>query len=243
MNSQTRHQSRRVSTRALLVLATAAAITGCDLDGLIPADSSPGTQWYAKHAKGWTKWVMEQPWSTGPVTDPTGAACASDQSGKVWYLAGTSGGPTVRTCEIPANKALFFPLINYWLIAPPDLVDTPEEEAGALAFVASYFAENREYTCTVTLTVDGESFFDTYEEHDEALWTAVDDPFTVNLDDDNFTGGPGGVRDFTVVAGHWALLTPLSPGEHTIVLGGTQCDGDDVLFETQVTYNLIVAED
>jgi hypothetical protein len=232
-----------VSTRAFLVLAAAAAITGCDLDGLITADSRPGTGWYAKHAKRWMKWVMEQPWSTGPVTDTTGAACASGQSGKVWYLAGTSSGTAERTCEVPANKALFFPLVNSWVVAPPELVDTPEEEADALAFVAGYFASNRAATCALTLTVDGETFFDTLEEHDEALWTSIEDPFTIDLDDDNFAGAPGGTRDFTVVAGHWALLTPLPPGEHTIVLGGTRCDGEDILFDTQVTYNLIVADD
>jgi hypothetical protein len=233
----------RAATRAVYLLTAAATIAGCDFDGLVTADSPPGTQLYAKHARGWIEWVMEQPWSTGPVTDTTGAACASDQSGKVWYLAGTDAGPAERTCEIPAHKALFFPLINYWVIPPPHLVDTPEEEADALAFVAEWFAENHAYTCTLTLTLDGEPFFETYEEHDEALFTAVDEPFSVDLDDDNFLGGPGGERPFAVVAGHWALLTPLSPGEHTLVLGGTQCDGEEILFETQVTYHLIVADD
>jgi hypothetical protein len=48
-----------------------------------------------------------------PLTDTTGEHCAQRQVDTVWFLGGSpSTDPVVRTCEIPAGKSLFFPLIN-----------------------------------------------------------------------------------------------------------------------------------
>jgi len=48
--------------------------------------------------------------------DPTGEFCHVGQSGPVFFLAGNFGGTTVRHCTVPAGKALFFPILNYFWV-------------------------------------------------------------------------------------------------------------------------------
>jgi hypothetical protein len=209
-------------------------------DPLIHQDHPLGAFLYEQLAKGWLRWAMGQPYSTGPITDPTGASCGIDQHGPVFYLAGTDGGPATRECTIPRNKALYFPLINSWAIPPEEFVDTPEELEAFIEFGHRYFPENREFTCTLTLRLDGEEVLADTAERDEELWTDVLEPFPVVLDDDNFSGGPGGFRSSALTGGHYALLKPLSRGDHTLELGGVQCEGEEIFFETSATYTLHV---
>src|SRR4051812_7253552 len=84
---------------------------------------------YSALAVAWWQYVLRQPTATNPLLDQTGANCASDQSGAVFFLAGTGGsGTATRTaCAIPAGKQLFFPLVNAFDVhTPGDGLDTPE---------------------------------------------------------------------------------------------------------------------
>src|SRR4051812_24180263 len=51
----------------------------------------------------WWQWAFSFPADRSPVTDPDGRFCAEGQSGKVWFLAGTTGGTATRTCTIPTG--------------------------------------------------------------------------------------------------------------------------------------------
>ncbi|MFV8753267.1 hypothetical protein ACNOYE_22185 [Nannocystaceae bacterium ST9] len=230
---------------AALLASLVLTSTGCDKVGPLILQSSEQTeQAYAELAKRWLEWTMGQPWSTGPVTDPTGEACGNDQQGKVWLLAGTSGGPVERDCTIPAHKALFFPLINRWVIPNIDGVDTPEEAAEWLAWAPGYFASKRASTCGLTLKIDGEDILEDTAALDAELYVEVLEPFEVFLDDDNWAtqyGKPGGEYPFALVDGHYALLEPLEPGDHVLEFGGKTCNAQGVVtFETRATYNLHV---
>jgi hypothetical protein len=50
------------------------------------------------------QWALSIPTAENPVVDATGAKCMVGQRGKYWFLA--------RTCTVPANVKLFFPVIN-----------------------------------------------------------------------------------------------------------------------------------
>src|SRR5437773_9144834 len=78
---------------------------------LYPLDSQPFGIGYIRGAEGFHKLLYEEPTNTNIATDTSGKYCALDQSGPLWYLAGTAGGAVVRSCSVPAGKALFFPLI------------------------------------------------------------------------------------------------------------------------------------
>ncbi|APR87964.1 Hypothetical protein A7982_13313 [Minicystis rosea] len=210
-------------------------------DPLILQDTPQGARRYEKLAEGWLRWSMALPISTGPISDTTGESCDMGQSGHVWYLAGTFGGPVVRECHIPKNKELYLPLINFWAIPPTEYVDAPEELAEFVAFAEEWFPANRAAVCSLTLRLDGEDLLEDTAEIDQELWVDVLDPFKVRLNDDNYSGGPGGKRPAALIAGHFARLEPLSPGHHTLEFGGAQCENGETVFETSAVYDLHVS--
>ncbi|APR80801.1 Hypothetical protein A7982_06148 [Minicystis rosea] len=211
---------------------------------LLPATSPLLKELYQIEAKGWLKWGMGLPFSTGPITDTTGAACHQGQSGPVFYLAGTTGGDVTRNCTISRGDFLFLPLVNRWVIPTAEQVDTPEELADYLSFVNDYIPAQRPHTCHLHISLDGQPLLTTEADLDEKLWAQVLKPFSVTLNDDNFAsqyGRPGGVSPAAVTAGHYALLRPLSHGNHVLEFGGAVCDDDDsIVFETSATYHLTV---
>ena len=209
---------------------------------LVLQDTPQHQQKYVHDTKGWLKWAMALPWSTGPVLDTTGAACAQGQDGPVWYLAGTAEGDVVRDCTIPSDKKLFFPLRNTWSVPPAQFVDTPDEVANFVAFFTDYFPEDRAETCTLSLKLDGHDLLPDFASLDANLWVQILDPFKVFLNPiDNFEGDAGGHMPAALVDGHYALLKPLSPGDHTLEFSATQCTVEDgTYFETAATYHLHV---
>jgi hypothetical protein len=146
-----------------------------------------------------------------------------------------------RSCAIPADTFLYFPLINWWITAPAQFVDTPEEVADLVHFAHGYFPRNRGAVCSLTLRVDGQDVLANQGLLNAKLWVDTYDPFPVTLDDDNFFGGTGGLIPAALTAGDYALLSPLSPGHHTIELGGAQCEHGELSFETSAVYDLVVA--
>ncbi|NUP05010.1 MAG: hypothetical protein HOW73_03000 [Polyangiaceae bacterium] len=209
-------------------------------DPLVHQDTPGHVNLYENLAEGWLAWAMGNPWSTGPIADPTGAQCALGQEGSVFYLAGTPGGAATRSCTVPADTILYFPLINLWSTPRPELVDEPAELASFTSFFEGFFPQYRSSICELTLKLDGADIAGSTVDLDEELWVDVLEPFGVTLDDDNFQGSPGGDYPAALIAGHFALLHPLSPGEHTLELGGAQCEKKKVVFETSVVYHLTV---
>ena len=77
-----------------------------------PVGSKPYGLTYGDWTAKWWKWTISLPKNINPGGDTTGKDCALKQSGPVWFLAGTFGGAAIRTCTIPAGKAIMLPLIN-----------------------------------------------------------------------------------------------------------------------------------
>ena len=206
---------------------------------LVLQDSPLGEQTYEQLSAQWTQWAMSNPWSTGPINDPTGAACAMGQDGLVWFLAGTSGGDAVRECTVPSLQPIFFPLVNYFNTPPNQYVNSKKKEADYIDFFTGWFADYREQVCSVTLRVDGVDVIASQEELADATWVDVLDPFPVYMNEDNWGGFKEGWVNKALTAGHWALLL-LPPGDHTVELGGTVCWNDGEVFDVGVVYDLHV---
>ena len=69
----------------------------------------------------WWQWVLSIPTPENPVLDTTGDKCAVGQHGSVWFLASNSGGTTMRTCSVPEDKLLFFPIITIVNVDTPNV--------------------------------------------------------------------------------------------------------------------------
>lgn len=244
-----------ISSCILLALASGCATPDAAVDSdeevdsaaqaIGPAEVNPAT---VAQAKGWLTWAFGQAWSTGPVLDTTGAACASGQSGSTWFLAGTTGGPVTRSCTIPANKTLVVPLINRWIVFRPEAYPDADAVAKAQNMADNYLKQQLARTCGLTLKVDGVEVAGTFDEMYENLYVEERTPFTVTLyPGDNFVtpfGVPSGINGGDMpaeTAGHYAEIEPLSPGDHVIELGGKTCQNkNQVIFETSATYLLHV---
>ena len=101
----------------LMVLTTIAFAQGGNPNPrVLPVHSSPFGSTYGEWSARWWQWVLSVPAATNPLNDTTGAQCAQGQTGKVWFLAGTFVGPVTRTCTVPQGKALFFPILNLFLV-------------------------------------------------------------------------------------------------------------------------------
>jgi hypothetical protein len=81
---------------------------------IFPPDSQPYGLSYGEWTAKWWQWAHSIPTENNPQLDETGEDCAQsqNQTGPVWFLAGTGGGSAERTCTVPAGKAILIPIIN-----------------------------------------------------------------------------------------------------------------------------------
>jgi hypothetical protein len=189
---------------------------------------------------GWLRWANAQPWLDGAIADTTGEKCGLDQAGPVWYLAGTSGGPTVRECDVPLGKKLFFPLVNRWCVFPDEFYENDEQIASDIELIKQYFFDfEHENLCSLTLRIDGQEVRPDLESLDEDFYIQVLEPFELDLHDEHWAPDAfeGGIMP-AIGAGHYALVQPLTPGDHVIEFGGGICG--EYPFSTSVTYLLHV---
>jgi hypothetical protein len=183
---------------------------------------------YGEWSAEWWQWVLSIPAADSPIADTTGTNCTQQQSGPVFYLAGTAGtGPVTRNCTVPAGKALFFPILNALFGAA--VGDCNPTNPGVVCNIATLRKSTAESMNSVTLqaAIDGKAVKDLDQQRVQSpvLTITLPDnpPFTPNVSD-----------------GYWLLLSPLSAGKHTIYFKGVVTAGPFKDFVVEVTYNLIV---
>jgi hypothetical protein len=232
---------KRESIKLLLVIALAAALVlfANELGGLAlagPVDPNvyaPGTgpfnstygEWSAK----WWQWVLSIPFDSSPMSDETGQNCSIGQQGPVWFLAGTSGGSAERSCTIPSNTAIFFPILALECSKGEFPTYTDED---LIACTRSGF----ERIINMDLTVDGVPISDLYRYETESP------PFMVTFPENNVYGVPPGETEARAY-GYYVLLKPLSEGAHEIEFDSAFVDYTEFGTEnyaTHVKYNLTI---
>ena len=228
---------------ALLVLAaqtTVVRAAGGDNGNpnLLPPQSHPYGKTYGDWGAEWYKWVYSFPVAKNPIQDPTGEFGSLNQSGPVWFLAGTFGvgGPVERTITIPTGKGIFFPIFSYFNDYPcPDSTFHPAPGQTLEAFLAAGAAAVIDQATALGVQVDGVELQHPFNYRAAShLVTFTADPSWVALDP-CVTGQP----QFGVSDGYWVMLAPLPKGEHTIhILASANAFG--LLFD--VTYHITVAK-
>jgi hypothetical protein len=166
-----------------------------------------------------------------PVLDTTGANCAVGQRGRVWFLAGSFGSdPVVRTCNVPEGRALFFPVINFAHFGFP--TDPPITVAEMEAILDP-----------IRQATGLEVLVDDVPVGRLSRYFVVSPVFSVVAPADNiytaFGVTAGELLYPCLGEGFYVMLTPLAPGNHTIVIRASTPWG----FSQDVTYNLRVGGD
>ncbi|HVJ29716.1 MAG TPA: hypothetical protein VNA66_05345 [Gammaproteobacteria bacterium] len=170
---------------------------------LLPPDALVANQTQEDWSRSWWQWAASFERAESPVADTTGEQCGGHQSGDVWFLAGTyETKRTFRTCRVPRDKHLFFPLINY--------VVMPSRKPISCEAVTNTAARMTEAVSNLVLRIDGERF-DDLTLHRQATREC--------FDIGELLAPP--VRMYPSAAnGYYAMLRPLPPGKHVIDFGG-----------------------
>lgn len=199
---------------------------------MAPTGTGPsGPRPYRDLSIEWWQWATSIPTPVNPVDDTTGKDCMVGQRGDVWFLAGTTlGGNVTRSCTVPADKQIFFPIVNSlgWNspgVCPPGSPSLSVDQLLAQIHQVIEFATN------VYATVDGDTV-----RHPRFVRS---DAFAITVPEDNLIEAPcpdnvpAGIYSPSVNEGIYVLLPPLSPGAHTIFI---HAENPDI----NVTYNLTV---
>jgi hypothetical protein len=193
---------------------------------------------YGEWSAGWVQWSEAGPVGQNAITDTTGEFCGANQPKQdVWYLAGTFGGQprAERSCTIPKDRALFYPLSEWNWIDCPGTADVFVSDADVRGILAGL----TDGVGRLTSTLDGVAISSL-----QVLTVRTQSPkFTSVLPDNSVIAGGctpplvGGKTGRRFVDGYWVMLPPLSPGLHTLTLHSSDLDFG---FEIGVTYHLTV---
>jgi hypothetical protein len=212
------------------VLAALALSASCAAMPLI-AHASDDDDWSALSAQ-WWQWALSIPAASNPVADADGAYCMVGQRGPIWFLAGTSTStPTVRTCTVPANSPLFFPVINSAFVDTPDCGQEGKsysvEEMRAILDPILDGASGIEATLDnrpikSVRRVKSKVFAAVFPAN--SLWDAPGTSCLV----------PGRIYSPSVDDGYYVRLRGLSEGQHHLTFRGMNADG----FSIDIVYTL-----
>lgn len=201
---------------------------------VLPPQSEAYGMSYGEWSAAWWQWAFLIPADRNPLLDPTGANCAEGQTGKVWFLAGTTGGgPVFRSCNIPHGKALFFPIVN---VSAARAFNDCSPDPNIPCDIEWLRNVARQYVDQVMLevVVDGVGL------HSLNNYRAQSPPFIATFPENAIFGVPAGIYSPVISDGYWIMLAPMSAGEHTVYFKGTEVGGPNAGFTAEATYSLTV---
>jgi hypothetical protein len=185
------------------------------------------------HAAEWAQYSYSIPPAVNPALDQSGEFCEVGQRGDTWFLNGTYGnGPVVRSCTIPAEKTLFFPLIVSTYFDTPDVcgqgasISIDEMRAGANG--------DMDAVTRADLWIDGVKVNKVARMRSPVFELAFPADNVIN----QFCGAGGLPRGvYTAVnEGYFGTIAGLEVGMHTVHFIATMANG----FEIDATYQINV---
>ncbi|MBM4202415.1 MAG: hypothetical protein FJ189_14190 [Gammaproteobacteria bacterium] len=216
---------------------------------MTPQTAGTSSGEYARLSARWWQWALSGPDGRNAIQDETGKFCGLNQpKGYVWFLAGTLGKTGVeRHCTIPANRKIFYPLVNVSWTDCPGSADEQYSDQEVRDMVAQYTGGG-DLACKLSSTLDGTPV----TALSNAMVRTQSPKFYSYLPKNNIIKGcyedparplPPGKTGRQISEGYWLMLPKLSPGKHTLTLHGAGCnpaEDNKPFFETAVTYHLNV---
>ena len=172
-----------------------------------------GKSWEEWTAK-WWQWFFSIPMENHPAYDKTGenSGLINQIDPNVWFLAGTTGGRAERIINIPAGKAVLFPVINVATSYSENPSLKTEEEM--ISFVNSHMSG----IAKKEASIDGENL--NISENHRVQSRSIEFSFPP----DNIYGVKEGLTR-GIGDGYWIFLRPLLPGMHHIKTSGACMSG------------------
>ncbi|MEN3297643.1 MAG: hypothetical protein V7642_6896 [Burkholderiales bacterium] len=201
------------------LFATSPTLSLAQTNMVIPPGDRVAGLSQAQWSNAWWQWAGSFNRNDSPIADRNGDKCHLKQSGPVWFLAGTYGTQrTIRTCRVPKDKYLFFPLINY-------VVMRPVSRSVSCDAVTDSAREMTNDVSSLLMDIDGRRV-DNLGAHRQATKECFDMGART---DEKYTVFPSAAN------GYYVMLRPLSPGKHVLNFGGALPS-----MLQAVTYTLVV---
>jgi hypothetical protein len=194
----------------------------------------------------WQQWALSIPLAVNPQLGADNAnpsldyaaagKCVIGQRGSVWFLAGTFGGGTVtRTCSVPDNKFLFFPVVNAVNFNTPNVCGQGPENL-SVSDLRGFSASFINSVSNLRVELDGVPVRQLRRLKSEVFEIAlpesnVFDPLCSPLN------VPAGIFSPAVDDGYYVTLDPLKKGPHTLHI---HAENSGQGFLLDVTFNLNV---
>lgn len=221
-----------VSVALLVLLNIVEAQNGSSrLVEIFPPDSHPYNLTYGEWSAKWWQWGISIPLDKSPFDDPTGERCGTSQNdSNMWFLAGTYGGDAVRTCEIPAGRAVIFSPITVRCDFIVDKVSKTEADLRKCA------KDDQDTVNVLNVSIDGKPV-------DNLKLFRMQSPlFDVTFPANNVAGVPPGTTQ-AVSDGWFIILKPMPIGQHQIRSYGASIDptgSGKINFATSFTFKINV---
>ena len=180
-------------------------------------------------AESWTTWGLQAPNATNPLTDPTGASASVDNSGKLFFIAGTfntsADSPTVeRTFNVPAGKTLMIPIITVFGTEGKDIPPSKPEFGTHYRAEVNSELQDWDSTSSLAATIDGEAIHDLRDYRVQTDFFSMGKVIPGSLLEN--LGVPAGTpTPNTKAQGYWLMLENLPKGAHTLDFGGSFSGG------------------
>jgi hypothetical protein len=183
-------------------------VAGSPSVNIFPPGSKPYGLAYPEHIENFWKWTLGIPAKDNPINDPTGEKCATGQlntNSSVFYLTFNNGGVSERTCEVPAGKGLFIPVMQVELSDK----DTPGATIEELKLSAK---TDQDSVNSLYLKIGGKE----YNFDDLRKYRTDTDGFDVNYADNGIFGIVEGGPTKAVADGYYIMTDPLQQGNYTV---------------------------
>jgi hypothetical protein len=175
---------------------------------IFPPGGKPYGLPYDKHIENFWKWMLAIPAKDNPINDPTGEKCATGQSNtnsSVFYLAFNNGGVSERTCEVPAGKGLFIPVMQVEFSDK----DTPGATIEELKTTAK---KDQDSVNSLYLKIGEKD----YNFNDLRIYRTDTDGFDADYAANGIFGIKEGGPTKAVADGYYIMTDPLPKGNHTV---------------------------
>jgi hypothetical protein len=162
----------------------------------------------------WWNWGGSFLRDTNPIFDRTGQFANLNQSGPVFFVGGsrsTEPQPVDRTFNVPGDKYLLIPLINWVVGNGVDDPAFPDTRAEARAVTTGTISPAQLF-----FEVDGVPITGLASHREE-----TPDFFTITVADNFPAIGPPGTYTDGFADGYWVMLAPLGGESHVLHFGGT----------------------
>ena len=246
---QLRGCRRAALTLAVLALIPAASFAGDKFPGILKdrglGDRVGPPLAYQQWSANWYQWAFSMPLNHSPLFDT--ADCKTGQAGSVWFLAGAADGqPKSRNCTVPSGTSLFFPLINAEFSDLEQFGNTDRELRSQAQSAGNLILTDAN---KLFATLDGVPILNLAQYREESpLFNFGPLPpnnmityFCVQQGE-GCPAAPAGAKGISVADGVYLMLSPLSPGTHTLrfhaELDLSQFNAPN--FKQDITYHLTV---